>query len=199
MSANPAPTLASLDARLTAVEATVATLKPAASNATTTPAPDPVAAFIAKYAALDPAAFSAKYGVPIGKSLSPLTQAATVDDVIAYARNGYNPAGVYRNGPVTQANIDRLTPAAYARNAVVEAANRASVWDTGFDTVAGDVVAIGFLAGIFVSFGFASASMGEGIYGQTPADYKGWPVEAFVAKFLPAPTYGAGPSGGQAG
>lgn len=152
----------------------------------TDPAAAAVAAFVAEFTPLDPAAFQAKYDVAFQSKLPSLGATPLPDAVKAYAQNGYNADGNYVGGPTCAAGQD-ASPEAVAAQAVNENANHLATYLTGNGETDAYVAVVLAKMGMVLSYN----KWREFCTGPTPARWKKIDFNTFVAGIRGGP-----PSGG---
>lgn len=158
-----------------------------------TPKPSSADIFKAKYKKLTPAEFEAKYGVPYGASLPPLSTPPPPDKVIEYAAQWYSWQGFLR-GPLPVEPPE--TQESVAAQVIDDNANERPTFYTGIGIGSGpylcdsDIAVVFYLTGMGPSLGYCRAHMG----GPTLQPYlnpERWDFPRFCAS-LP----GGQPSGG---
>jgi hypothetical protein len=177
--------LASFDSLTTIMNAILGRL-PAGGGTPITPTPPPgpspselIAAFIAKYTPLDPAAFQALYGVAFKAKLPALARPFTADSLVAYARIGYDTNGNYVGGPMIKQGSGETSPEDVAAQAVSDNAHGLATYYTGNGRCDADVCAIGFKMGFFHSKGVMLSSLGAGSPNE-PLVYAGVPLQTLI-------------------
>ena len=131
------------------------------------PTVDPgIAAFKAERARLSLIDFKAKYGVDFGAPLPPLPIPLDPERVKEYAWQGYTWQGQSRGGPVPM--VQGEDQAAICAQVIDDNANGRATYYTGNGLGDVDVCTVGFLSGLWASFGYQHAFMGGG---ASPAPY----------------------------